>query len=120
LFTVPVQMTVALVRGVPWLVAGVHAASAPDTGISITHPTPSATAELLPSKNFRATHPSNDSARIRLARIALRGRRYANLRFLSLTGAELTLSPHWTGPNSMRLFADHCFCATGFGRDRGD
>src|SRR5450631_1803992 len=42
------------------------------------------------SKNFRATHPSNDSARIRLVRITLRGERYANLRLLSLTGTELT------------------------------
>jgi hypothetical protein len=72
------------------------------------------------SKNFRATHPSNDSARIRLVRITLRGERYANLRLLSLTGTELTPSPHWTGPKSVRLFADHCFCATGFGRDHGD
>src|SRR5450631_189033 len=72
------------------------------------------------SKNFRATHPSNDSARIRLVRITLRGERYANLRLLSLTGTELTPSPHWTGPKSARLFADHCFCATGFGADHGD
>jgi hypothetical protein len=41
------------------------------------------------SKNFRATHPSNDSPRSRLARIARRGGHYANLRLLSLTEAEL-------------------------------
>jgi hypothetical protein len=69
LFAVPVQVTVVLLTGA----LGVRAASASDTCINIAHPTPIATIELLLSKNFRATHPSNDSARIRLARIAFRG-----------------------------------------------
>jgi hypothetical protein len=108
----PVQFTV-----VPFVAQSAHAS---DTGISIAHPTPSAITEQLLSKNFRTTNPSNDRARIRLARIALRGGRYPRLRFLSLTGAELAPRPHWTGPKSARLSVDHCFCATGIGADRSD
>jgi hypothetical protein len=56
--------------------------------------------------------PSNNSPRIRFAWTTLRGRRYANLRLLSLTGAELTPSPHWTGRTRRAFPPQHGFCAT--------
>jgi hypothetical protein len=96
-----------------------RASAAPDP--SNVPARPSATAELLPSKNFRATHASNDRARIRLARIALRGGRYASFRFLSLTGTELAPRPSKTGPNSVRLSNRSWLLRNRFaGADRGD
>jgi hypothetical protein len=55
--------------------------------------TPSAATAPILSKNFRATHVSNDCARIRMSRIALRGGRYGACALTSLAAAEATLTP---------------------------